>query len=86
MSSEGTRGQKANTVISLSISPRILPLVGRLREVTLVMDVYDMAKDESARVVLMTGEPGIGKTRLLDEVALRGSRMGRLSYEEVTLS
>ena len=76
MRSEGTRAQKANTVTSLSISSRILPLVGRLREVTLVMDVYDVAKDGSARVVLMTGEPGIGKTRLLDEVALRAARDG----------
>lgn len=76
MSSEGTRAQKANTATSLSISSRILPFVGRLREVTLVMDVYDMAKDESARVVLMTGEPGIGKTRLLEEIALRAAGDG----------
>lgn len=76
MRSEATRAQKANTVTSLSISSRILPLVGRLREVTLVMDVYDMAKDESARVVLVTGEPGIGKTRLLEEIALRAARDG----------
>ena len=76
MRSETARAQKTNTVISLSISSRILPLVGRLREVARVMDVYDMAKDESARVVLMTGEPGIGKTRLLDEIALRAARDG----------
>ena len=55
MRSEATRAQKATTVTSLSISSRILPLVGRLREVTRVMDAYDMAKDESARVVFMTG-------------------------------
>ena len=61
MRSEGTRAQKATTVIPLSSSSRILPLVGRLREVMLVMDVYDVAMDGSARVVLMTGEPGIGK-------------------------
>src|SRR5258708_18579789 len=76
MRSEATRAQKANTVRSLSSSSRILPLVGRLSEVTLVMDVYDMAKDESARVVLMTGEPGIGKTRLLEEIALRAAGDG----------
>ncbi len=40
------------------------------------MDVYDVAKDGSVRVVLMTGEPGIGKTRLLDEIALRAARDG----------
>src|SRR5450755_3875241 len=73
MRSEATRAQKNNTVTSLSISSRILPLVGRLREVARVMDVYDVAKDESARVVLMTGEPGIGKTRLLEEIALRAA-------------
>ncbi len=61
MRSEATRAQKANTVTSLSSSSSILPLVGRLREVMLVMDVYDVAMDGSARVVLMTGEPGIGK-------------------------
>src|SRR6266567_5709407 len=76
MRSEATRAQQANTVTSPSSSSRILPLVGRLREMTLVMDVYDVAKDESARVVLMTGEPGIGKTRLLDEIALRAARDG----------
>ncbi len=76
MRSEATRAQKANTVTSLSSSSRILPLVGRLREVTLAMDVYDVAKDESARVILMTGEPGIGKTRLLDEIALRAAHDG----------
>jgi DNA-binding CsgD family transcriptional regulator len=76
MRSEATRAQKNNTVTSLSISSRILPLVGRLREVARVMDVYDVAKDESARVVLVTGEPGIGKTRLLDEIALRTARDG----------
>lgn len=76
MRSEATRAQKANTVTFLSTSSRILPLIGRLREVTLVMDVYDVAKDGSAHVVLMTGEPGIGKTRLLDEIALRAARDG----------
>lgn len=76
MRSEATRAQNATTVTSLSSSSRILPLVGRLREVTLVMDVYDVARDESARVALMTGEPGIGKTRLLDEIALRADRDG----------
>src|SRR6266496_614753 len=76
MRSEGTRAQQATTVIPLPSSSRILPLVGRLREVTRVIDAYDVAREGSARVVLVTGEPGIGKTRLLDEIALRTARDG----------
>jgi len=34
------------------------------------MNHYEAAKGGRARVVLVTGEPGMGKTRLLDEVAL----------------
>jgi len=49
------------------ISP-FAPIVGRQRELTLVMNHYEAAKGGRAHVVLLTGEPGIGKTRLLDEV------------------
>src|SRR5437763_217893 len=52
--------------VSLSV-----PIVGRKWELTLVMNHYEAAKEGRAHVVLLTGEPGIGKTRLLDEVALR---------------
>jgi predicted ATPase len=34
------------------------------------MNHYQAAKVGHAEVVLLTGEPGIGKTRLLDEIAL----------------
>ena len=71
MRSEATRAQKATTVTPLSSSLRIMPLVGRLREVARVMDAYDLTKEGSARVVLVAGEPGIGRTRLLDEIELR---------------
>src|SRR5712691_8368496 len=78
MRSEAPRSQKATTETPLSSSSRISPLVGRLREMTLVMDAYEMAWDGSSRVVLVTGEPGIGKTRLLDEIALRTARDGAI--------
>src|SRR2546421_2537852 len=52
------------------------PIVGRQRELTLLMNHYEAVRGGHARVVLLTGEPGIGKTRLLDEVALRTARDG----------
>jgi predicted ATPase len=55
------------------------PIVGRQRELTAVMTCYEAAKGGRARVVLVTGEPGMGKTRLLDEVALRSAQDGQSS-------
>src|SRR6266568_7089129 len=52
------------------------PIVGRQQELTAVMTHYEAAKGRSADVVLVTGEPGMGKTRLLDEVALHTAQDG----------
>jgi DNA-binding CsgD family transcriptional regulator/tetratricopeptide (TPR) repeat protein len=54
------------------------PIVGRQQELTLVMNHYEATKEVQAHVVLLTGEPGIGKTRLLDEVALRTAQDGAI--------
>ena len=59
----------------LSVSPST-PIVGRQRELKLMMKLYGAAKEMQAHVVLLTGEPGIGKTRLLDEVALQAAQDG----------
>lgn len=70
------QAQKATSVNPLFPFSRILPLVGRLREVAHVMDVYNLTREGSARVVLVSGEPGIGKTCLLDEIELRANGDG----------
>lgn len=67
------KSQQARSEPSLSPSA---PIVGRQRELRVVMNHYEASKGGHARVVLVTGEPGIGKTRLLDEVALRTARDG----------
>jgi predicted ATPase/class 3 adenylate cyclase len=43
----------------------LLPLVGRTHELTLLLDRWDQAKEGDGQAVLLVGEPGIGKSRLV---------------------
>ena len=56
-----------------------LPFVGREREWTQLSGVLQQALDGRGQIVLVAGEPGIGKTRLLEELAglatARGARV-----------
>ena len=47
-----------------------VPFVGRETERVRLMDTWKSAREGEFRVVLITGEPGIGKTRLANEMAL----------------
>jgi class 3 adenylate cyclase len=44
---------------------RLTPLVGREHELAMLMERWTRAKDGEGQVVLIAGEPGIGKSRLL---------------------
>jgi class 3 adenylate cyclase/predicted ATPase len=44
---------------------RLTPLVGREHELAMLMERWARAKDGEGQVVLIAGEPGIGKSRLL---------------------
>src|SRR4051794_3863803 len=52
--------------------------VGRAQELEELTAVLDAAAAGSGRVVLLGGEPGIGKTRLADEVGIRARARGHL--------
>jgi predicted ATPase len=44
---------------------RLTPLVGRRQELTLLLDRWEQAQEGEGQVVLLAGEPGIGKSRLV---------------------
>lgn len=54
---------------SLSMYNNTPPLVSRQREVAILRDLLAEVRQGALRVALLEGEPGIGKTRLLDALA-----------------
>src|SRR3954453_242850 len=51
-------------------------LVGRARELAALVRHFDAARHGRSAVVVLGGEPGIGKTRLLDAFAERSAQDG----------
>ena len=58
------------------------PLIGRDEEIELLLRRWAQAKRGSGRVVLIAGEPGVGKSRLADALGerIRGEQHMRLHY------
>lgn len=52
------------------------PLVGRSTEMAALLSAVDEAKTARAGAVLLSGDAGVGKTRLLDEVAAGAQQRG----------
>lgn len=53
------------------LTPFPTPLVGRFQELSLLMDRWESATDGQGQAVLLMGEPGIGKSRLVFELRQR---------------
>ncbi|MGE4095208.1 MAG: adenylate/guanylate cyclase domain-containing protein [Candidatus Binatia bacterium] len=69
-----------------SVSPltgrtTLTPLIGREQEVGLLIDRWEQAKEGRGQVVLLSGEPGIGKSRLAYTLREQVTREGSLVYE-----
>ena len=58
--------------LSARSTRRTIPLVGRQHELRLMQDIFDRARESSrAHLLTVLGEPGIGKSRLVDELVAR---------------
>ena len=75
----------------LSRSSAQQPLVGRDDELATLLDAFEEVSEGSARVVFVSGEPGIGKTHLLDHFVGQASAAGALAlrgncYEDAAMA
>ena len=46
------------------------PFVGREKEMQTILDALEEARDGQGRIVTLSGEPGIGKTRCAEELSI----------------
>ena len=66
-----------------AIGSRLTPLVNRVEEIALLLMRWQEANERDGQVVLLSGEPGIGKSRIVQELRERiaGESHGRVSFQ-----
>jgi len=73
--SDALRVQTARPLRRIRV-PRETAVHGRSEEIRLLTDLFDRAKEGNGQAILIEGEAGIGKTRLLDEFVEQLMRRG----------
>ena len=69
---------KAERALDAPTSRWRTPLLGRERELELLRQSWAEVGEGSGRMLVVEGEPGVGKSRLLDEAVARAVRDGRV--------
>jgi TOMM system kinase/cyclase fusion protein len=76
--SEGSAQSRLEVNVSTG---KLTPLVGRAHEIGLILERWTAAQAGDGQVVLLSGEPGIGKSRLVQEVKERAVQAGATCLE-----
>jgi hypothetical protein len=70
------RESAAQSRFEATLTAGLTPLIGRSEELALLWRHWERAKEGDGQVVLLSGEPGIGKSRLVQELKERISQEG----------
>jgi class 3 adenylate cyclase/tetratricopeptide (TPR) repeat protein len=71
----------AQSRFEVAVQKGLTPLVGRAEELALLQRRWDQAKAGAGQVVLLSGEPGIGKSRLVQELKEQVTKEGATRIE-----
>jgi class 3 adenylate cyclase/predicted ATPase len=72
---------EARTRFEVSVQKGLLPLVGREEELSVLQRRWAQAQADEGQVVLLSGEPGIGKSRLMQTLKEQASAEGATCIE-----
>jgi predicted ATPase len=75
------RESEAQSRFEVAVTTGLTPLVGREQEVGLLVERWERAKEGEGQVVLLSGEAGIGKSRLVQELKERVAQEGYTRIE-----
>jgi class 3 adenylate cyclase/predicted ATPase len=75
------RESEAQSRFEVAVRTGLTPLVGRESELEVLRQRWEQAKTGAGQVVLLSGEPGIGKSRLVQELKESVSAEGAIRIE-----